>query len=53
MQFVRTANAGIWLNLDGVNILLDGVSNQVYPYLKTPSEIKELLKTVSRKVLAN
>ena len=44
MQFVRTANAGIWLNLDGVNILLDGVSNQVYPYLKTPSEIKELLK---------
>ena len=44
MKFVRTANAGVWLELDGINILLDGISNKVYPYLETPDEIKELLK---------
>ena len=43
MEFRRTANAGGLLKLDGVTILLDGVSCQVGSYLATPPREKELL----------
>ncbi len=39
----RTANAGILLELDGSNILLDGVCREVSPYLATPDGVKESL----------
>lgn len=45
MKFVRTANAGICLELDDVNIMFDGIANSVYPYIATPDELKEKLKT--------
>lgn len=41
MEIRRTANAGILLKLDGVSILLDGVSQKVDPYLATPHDIKD------------
>ena len=41
MEIRRTANAGILLKLDGVSILLDGVSQKVGAYLATPPDIKE------------
>ncbi len=44
MKFIRTANAGIWLELDGISILFDGIANSVYPYIATPDELKEELK---------
>lgn len=40
MQLRRTANAGVLLRLDGVNILLDGVCREVKPYPATPPEVK-------------
>lgn len=40
MQLRRTANAGVLLGLDGVNILLDGVCREVKPYPATPPEVK-------------
>ena len=43
MEFIRTANAGILLKLDGVSILLDGVCREVKPYPATPPEIKAML----------
>ena len=44
MKIKRTANAGVLLELDGVNILLDGVCGEVQPYLPTPeAERKALL----------
>lgn len=36
MQIRRTANAGVLLTLDDVQILLDGVCQEVKPYLATP-----------------
>lgn len=43
MEIRRTANAGILLTLDDVQILLDGVCRQFFPYLPTPSaEVKKL-----------
>lgn len=38
MEIRRTANAGVLLKLDGVSILLDGVCQEVIPYLATPPE---------------
>ena len=38
MQIRRTANAGVLLKLDGVEILLDGVCREVKPYSATPPE---------------
>ncbi len=52
MKFVRTANAGVWLELDGTSLLLDGVANQVYPYIATPMTIKEALVASLPDVLA-
>ena len=46
MEIKRTANAGVLLTLDGVAVLLDGVSREILPYLPTPAEIRnELLQT--------
>lgn len=36
MEIRRTANAGVLLTLDETSILLDGVSQEVKPYLATP-----------------
>jgi len=45
MEIKRTANAGVLLTLDGVRVLLDGVSREILPYLPTPDEVrKELLQ---------
>lgn len=52
MEFRRTANAGGLLKLDGVTILLDGVSRQVGPYLATPPREKEFLSDSWPDVLA-
>ena len=43
MQLKRTANAGVLLELDGVKILLDGVCDEVIPYLPTPESEKAAL----------
>ena len=40
MEIRRTANAGVLLKLDGVEILLDGVCREVKPYPATPPQIK-------------
>lgn len=38
MEIRRTANAGVLLTLDDVTILLDGVCEEVKPYLATPPQ---------------
>ena len=43
METRRTANAGVLLTLDDVEILLDGVCREVKPYLATPQSEKEKL----------
>jgi L-ascorbate metabolism protein UlaG (beta-lactamase superfamily) len=43
MQIRRTANAGVLLTLDDASILLDGVCQEVSPYLATPAEIRQEL----------
>lgn len=43
MKITRTANAGILLELDKTSVLLDGVCNEVYPYIPTPSRVKNAL----------
>lgn len=43
MKIRRTANAGVALTLDDVTILLDGVSQEVAPYLATPPTIRQEL----------
>ncbi len=43
MKIRRTANAGVLLELDGVSILMDGVCQEVKPYLATPPEEREKL----------
>lgn len=40
MKIRRTANAGVFLEMDETTILLDGICGEVVPYLKTPDEIK-------------
>lgn len=45
MELRRTANAGILLKLDDVEILLDGVCQEVKPYLATPQAEKEKLSS--------
>ncbi len=44
MRFLRTANAGGLITLDGVRILMDGVCEVVAPYLQTPTELREYLQ---------
>jgi len=43
LKITRTSNAGILLELDGTSVLLDGVCNEVLPYIKTPEYIKSRL----------
>ena len=43
MEIRRTANAGVLIKMDGVSILLDGVCQEVSPYLATPPEEKKYL----------
>lgn len=45
MQIRRTANAGILLTLDDTKILLDGVCQEVTPYLATPPAEKQKLQS--------
>ena len=44
MRFLRTANAGGLITLDGVRIAMDGVCGAVAPYLQTPAELREYLQ---------
>lgn len=43
MEFLRTANAGGLLKMDGISILLDGVCDKVEPYAVTPKAILDEL----------
>ena len=43
LKLTRTANAGVLMEMDGVSILLDGVCEQLYPYLGTPASIRSQL----------
>ena len=43
MEIRRTANAGVLLTLDDTEILLDGVCQEVKPYLATPTAEKDKL----------
>ena len=52
MQCRRTANAGVLLTLDGVNILLDGVCRQVGSYMATPDEQRRELLACMPDVVA-
>lgn len=44
MRFLRTANAGGLITLDGVRIVMDGVCGLVAPYLQTPAELHKYLE---------
>lgn len=44
MRFLRTANAGGLITLDGVRILMDGVCGLHAPYLQTPAHLQEYLQ---------
>ena len=52
MEIQRTANAGVLLTLDGVNILLDGLCDRVEGYLPTPPAMAESLRKELPDVLA-
>jgi len=41
MKLLRTANAGILIETDGLKILIDGVSKKILNYEETPESIKE------------
>ena len=43
MKILRTCNAGFLLELDGVSILLDGMCEELAPYLPVPTEIRRQL----------
>ena len=43
MKIKRTANAGVLIDLDGVSFLLDGVAQELSPYMGTPHHIREKL----------
>ena len=43
MQIQRTANAGVLLEMDGVSVLLDGLSDRIEGYLPTPDAIARQL----------
>ncbi len=48
----RTANAGVLLIMNGISVLLDGVSKEVFPYEKTPESIREELISNPPDILA-
>lgn len=43
MEIKRTGAAGVLLTLDGVNLLMDGVSREVKPYPATPEKLRNAL----------
>ena len=43
MEFLRTANAGGLLKMDGISVLLDGVCERVEPYEGTPEKMLDQL----------
>ena len=47
IEYTRTANAGGLLEMDGVRILLDGVSQAVGDYLATPPDILDQIGRAS------
>lgn len=44
LRLIRTANAGVLLELDGKKLLLDGVCREVYPYPATPESVKQTIQ---------
>ena len=52
IEYTRTANAGGLLEMDGVRILLDGVSQAVGDYLATPPDILDQLLSAPLDALA-
>ncbi len=52
MKITRTGNAGVLLETNGILILLDGVSKDLFPYSPTPSCIKEQLLKRSPDIVA-
>lgn len=52
LTVTRTANAGVLLKMDGVSILLDGVCEQLSPYLQTPKALRDMLMESPPDVLA-
>lgn len=52
MKITRTANAGVLIEVDGTEILLDGVANSYGPYSGTPDSIIEYLKKNIPEVVA-
>jgi len=45
VKIKRTANAGVLIELDGTTVLLDGVCDELSPYLGTPGDIRAELST--------
>lgn len=43
MKLTRTANAGIYLSTEGKTLLVDGVCEELPPYLGTPSTLRQQL----------
>ena len=52
MIIKRTANAGVLITLDNVSILIDGVCENLYPYIETPAQIRNELETTFPDVVA-
>lgn len=52
IEYTRTANAGGLLEMDGVRILLDGVSQAAGDYLATPADVRDFLLSSPLDVIA-
>lgn len=52
MIIKRTANAGVLITLDGVSILVDGVCDELYPYIATPNDLRNELENCFPDVVA-
>lgn len=44
MEFIRTANAGGLLKVNNVSVLIDGVCEELFPYIGTPVNIRNELE---------
>ena len=44
LEIRRTANAGVLIEMDGLSVLIDGVSGKIAPYEETPESIKKELR---------
>lgn len=52
MEFIRTSNAGGILKTDNVSLLIDGVCEELFPYLGTPQSIRNELEMVYPDIVA-